>query len=397
MPVGMPFRYARGYASAEVCPQKVVIHAQGMITKGGCTDSPGYNSLVSGRAADLHGTELYLPANVVGFGSRFEHRSSGIAPKVKSEKVPASARVAAMVVGSLCMGYSNCHGNCQHGYNGLGIYGSCMVAELGHRDGPSMGIPGSSVRPRMRGNSGGNPRASSEGRKSGWTMSARGKWERGNSDGEEVEAEQASTDVEPEDAQQSNGVQGKPEEWEVRLGVIHAHHTVVEDQLRGKIDQLERRLNEGKIQGGVLEVPPGLEGVPPTQKDKSEEGVTEKVIVIPRSCAPQVLGTKGVNIKEVKNRSGVRRLALEDEGDKTLVRVMGNAAAVDEAVRMVQALAGGDYGVIGGIEEKVNLLEAKIAGLIGPRGACIKALQKQAGVYMEVKNCLLYTSDAADE
>ena len=65
------------------------------------------------------------------------------------------------------------------GYDIHGIYGSCMVAEPGLRDGPSVGIPGSGVCPRMEGNIVDNLRVnSSEGRRHGWSMNAQGRWQR---------------------------------------------------------------------------------------------------------------------------------------------------------------------------------------------------------------------------
>ena len=184
-----------------------------------------------------------------------------------------------------------------------------MVAEPGPRDGPSVGIPKSGVHPRMKGNLEGNlgvsPRGSAAERHGHvWSLNTQGRWQK------EGEVEVDTKEEKEERGNEADGVvervesqEGRIRELEVRLSVVHTHHTMVEAQIRGKVEELEKRLQRVSAQGGVVDSPPGLPPGLEVVSEKPEgnkEGTTERVIMIPRSCTPRVMGTKVLMSERLK-------------------------------------------------------------------------------------------------
>jgi len=115
------------------------------------------------------------------------------------------------------------------------------------------------------------------------------------------------------------------------------------------------------------------------------EDVSTINFAIPTSKVCDVLGVRGKNVQQVKQRSGIQKITILDSAEPATVSVTGTPAQVERARSLVLALAGGDQTCVGNTTDAIAIEAHLVPRIIGPKGQTMTQMKEQSGAYIAVR------------
>lgn len=106
---------------------------------------------------------------------------------------------------------------------------------------------------------------------------------------------------------------------------------------------------------------------------------------VPSAKVKDILGVKGMNIRAVKQRSGIQKITILDRSEPATVSVTGTESQIQTCKYLVLQIASGDQTCVGNATEAITIDAHLVPRIIGPRGQTITAMKDQSGAYIEVR------------
>lgn len=129
----------------------------------------------------------------------------------------------------------------------------------------------------------------------------------------------------------------------------------------------------------------GKVGVPAVSVGTGSHEVITASFQIPAAKVCDVLGVRGMNIRSVKQKSGILKITILDRAEPATVSVTGTPSQIEKARQLVLQITRGDQSCVGNATEVVVLEDHLVPRIIGPRGETMKRMKEQTGAYIAVR------------
>lgn len=124
---------------------------------------------------------------------------------------------------------------------------------------------------------------------------------------------------------------------------------------------------------------------PPGPGGPGTQDIATVTFQIPTAKVCDVLGVRGMNIRAVKQQSGVHKITILDRAEPATVQVTGTPAHIERARALVMTIVSGDQSCVGNATAVVPIEDSMVPRIIGPKGQTMKQMKDQSGAYIAVR------------